>query len=144
MKFKWSGTLWKVWFVNWCFTIHISFQSCRFAQDWSDIDGLLVQDCSISSVLVMEILQSCIKPSITHWGRDKMAAVWQTTLSNAFSWMQMLEFRLRFHWSLFLRAQLAIFQPLSKPMMVSLLTHICVTRPQWVIPFGSSGWWLSA
>ena len=23
-------------------------------------------------------------------------------------------------------------QPLSKPMMVSLLTHICVTRPQWV------------
>ena len=23
-------------------------------------------------------------------------------------------------------------KPLSKPMMVSLLTHICVTRPQWV------------
>ena len=36
-------------------------------------------------------------------GRDKMAAVSQTTLSNAFSWMKMLEFRLRFHWSLFLR-----------------------------------------
>ena len=25
-------------------------------------------------------------------------------------------------------------KPLSKAMMVSLLTHICVTRPQWVIP----------
>ena len=25
-------------------------------------------------------------------------------------------------------------KPLSEPMMVSLLTHICVTRPQWVIP----------
>ena len=24
-------------------------------------------------------------------------------------------------------------QPLSEPMMFSLLTHICVTRPQWVI-----------
>ena len=24
-------------------------------------------------------------------------------------------------------------KPLSAPMMVSLLTHICVTRPQWVI-----------
>ena len=24
-------------------------------------------------------------------------------------------------------------KPLSEPMMVSLLTHICVTRPQWVI-----------
>ena len=47
---------------------------------------------------------------LTHWGRDKMAAVSQTTLSNSFSWMKMLEFRLRFHWSLFLRVQLTIFQ----------------------------------
>ena len=48
--------------------------------------------------------------SLTHLGRDKMAAVSQTTLSNAFSWMNMLEFRLRFQWSLFLRVQLTIFQ----------------------------------
>ena len=47
---------------------------------------------------------------LTHWGRDKMAAVSQTTLSNAFSWTKMLEFRLRFHWSLFLRVQLTIIQ----------------------------------
>ena len=47
---------------------------------------------------------------LTHWGRDKMAAVSQTTLSNAFSWMKMLECRLRFHWSLFLRVQLTIIQ----------------------------------
>ena len=39
-----------------------------------------------------------------------MATVSQTTLSNAFSWMKMLEFRLRFHWSLFLRVQLTIIQ----------------------------------
>ena len=25
-------------------------------------------------------------------------------------------------------------KPLSEPMMVSLLTHICITRPQWVNP----------
>ena len=30
------------------------------------MDGL-VQDCSISSVLAMELLQSCTKPSIWHW-----------------------------------------------------------------------------
>ena len=30
---------------------------------------------------------------LTHWGRDKMAAVSQTTFSNAFSWMKMYEFR---------------------------------------------------
>ena len=39
-----------------------------------------------------------------------MAIVSQMTLSNAFSWMKMLEFRLRFHWSLFLRVQLTIIQ----------------------------------
>ena len=31
-------------------------------------------------------------------------------------------------------------KPLSEPMMVSLLTHICVTRPQWVKNIYS--WWL--
>ena len=46
----------------------------------------------------------------THWGRDKMFAVSQTTLLNAFSWMKLLEFRLRFYWSLFIRVQLTIIQ----------------------------------
>ena len=78
----------------------------------------------------------------THWGRDKMAAISQT----AFSWMKIYQFRLRFHWNFFLRVQInnipALVQimawrrrgnkPLSEPVMVSLLTHICVTRPQWV------------
>ena len=84
---------------------------------------------------------------LTHWGRDKMDAVSQTTLSKAFSWMKMLEFRLRFHWSLFLYkgpinnspalVQIMAWRrsgdkPLSEPMLVCLLTHMCVTRPQWV------------
>ena len=47
---------------------------------------------------------------LTHWGRDKMAAISQTTFSNPFSWMKIFEFRLKFHWSLFLRFQLTIFQ----------------------------------
>ena len=87
------------------------------------------------------------KPILTHWGQDKMAAVSQTTLSNAFSWMKMLEFRLRFISLKFvpkgpINNNPALVQimawrrsgdkPLSEPMMVSLLTHICVTRPQWV------------
>ena len=38
-----------------------------------DIDGL-VQDCSNSSALAMELLQSCTKPStyLPHWGPDTM------------------------------------------------------------------------
>ena len=47
---------------------------------------------------------------LTHWGRDEMPVISQTTLSSAFSWMKMLEFRLKFHWSLFIRGQLTIFQ----------------------------------
>ena len=44
--------------------------------------------------------------SFTHWGRDNMAAISQTT----FSWMKMYKFQLRFHWSLFSCVQLTIFQ----------------------------------
>ena len=42
---------------------------------------------------------------LTHWGRDKMAVISQTTFSNVFSSMKMCEFRLKFHWSLFPRVQ---------------------------------------
>ena len=46
----------------------------------------------------------------THWGREEMNNISQTTFSNAFSSMKMFEFRLKFHWSLFPRVQLTIFQ----------------------------------
>ena len=74
----------------------------------------------------------------TFQGRDTMAAISQTTHSSVFYWMKILEFGLKFHWSLFPKAGLMIFQhwfrpgvkPLSEPMMVRLPTHICVTRTQ--------------
>ena len=50
------------------------------------------------------------KRKLTHWGRDKLDAISQTTFSNAFSWMKLFEYQLKFHWSLFLRAQLTIPQ----------------------------------
>ena len=61
---------------------------------------------------------------LTHRGRDKMNAISQTTFSRAFSWMKTFEFRLNF--------RRPGDKPLSEPMVVNLLTHICVTRPQWV------------
>ena len=39
-----------------------------------------------------------------------MAAISQMTSSIAFYWMKMFEFRLKFHWSVFLPIQLTIFQ----------------------------------
>ena len=47
-------------------------------------------------------------PNITHWDRDKIAAISQT-FSNAFPLMKFFEFRSRFHRSLFLRFELTIF-----------------------------------
>ena len=39
-----------------------------------------------------------------------IGAISQTTFSNAFSWMKIHKFRIRFHWSLFLLIELTIFQ----------------------------------
>ena len=47
---------------------------------------------------------------LTQWGRDQIDAISQTTFSYAFSRMKMNEFRLGFHWSLFLRLEWTIFQ----------------------------------
>ena len=67
--------------------------------------SVAMQYCSYASAFSIELLQS-----LTHWGWDKMNAILQTTLSNAFSWITMLEFRLEFHWNLFLGVQFTIFQ----------------------------------
>ena len=49
------------------------------------------------------LIEWVMDSTLTHWGRDKMAAIFQKTFSNAFSSMKMNKFRLRFHWSLFPR-----------------------------------------
>ena len=54
--------------------------------------------------------------SLTNWGRDKMAFISRTTLSNEFSWMKMWEFWLKFHWNLFLRAQIT-----NNPALVQIM-----------------------
>ena len=52
---------------------------------------------------------SCKVIPLTHWGRNKMTAISKTTFPKAFSWMKFDDFRLIFHWSLFLRLELTIF-----------------------------------
>ena len=59
---------------------------------------------------------TCIKYCVTlhhaftHLPLDKMAAISQTIFSDAFSWTKNFVFRFEFHWSLFTRVQLTIFQ----------------------------------
>ena len=47
---------------------------------------------------------------LTHLLLDKMAAIPQTIYLDAFSWIKSFVFRLKFHWSLFLRIQVTITQ----------------------------------
>ena len=47
---------------------------------------------------------------LTHRGRNKMEAISQMIFWSTFSWLEMFEFRLKFHWSVLLRVQLTIFQ----------------------------------
>ena len=78
----------------------------------------------------------------THWGRDKMATLFQATFSNAFSWMKMCKFLLRFRKFVPMGpvnnipsfVQIMVWRlpgdnPSSEPMMASLLMHI------WATPF---------
>ena len=77
-----------------------------------------------------------------------MASIFQTTFSNGFSWMLNENVRISIQMSLKFISNGPIYniptlvqimawcrlgdRPLSESRMVSLLTHICVARPQWV------------
>ena len=67
-------------------------------------------DYCISVQMYIHVCGMLVVRALTHLDRAKMAAVSKTTLSNAFSWMKMLEFWLRIHWNLLLRFELTIFQ----------------------------------
>ena len=81
---------------------------------------------------------------LTHCGRDKIDTMLQTPFSNAIFWMKMFELRLKFHWIMFLKVQLTIFQHLFRKWLGveqatshylnqwwhNSQTNICVTRPQ--------------
>ena len=82
---------------------------------------------------------------LTHLSLEKMTDISQTALSNAFSWMKML-ILIKISMKFVPRDPIdnipALVQimawhrtgnkPLSEPMMVRLLMHICVTQPQCV------------
>ena len=80
--------------------------------------------------------------TLTPWGRYEMAAIFQTTFANAFfndNVSTSIKISLKFVPIYNIPALVQIMawwcpgtKPLSEPMMVSLLTHICVTRPQWI------------
>ena len=122
-----------VWYVS----MHSTESYCHFFHSGKFIP--LDRICVLNQALCGDEVTLCVLNCfvlVMHWARDstsmilnlcmvysvpymgmvntlrprQMDAISQTTFSNAFSWMKMFEFRLKFHWSLFPRVQLTIFQ----------------------------------
>ena len=72
-------------------------------------------------------------PPLTHWGRDKMAAIFKTTFTNAFPYIKMYEFRLRFHWSLFPMFQLTIFQHWFRKWLGAVQATSLYLNQWWIV-----------
>ena len=82
-------------FSLWTLLIHFSFyQDCR-----KNTEGNFEIICNSGPNIWMNTLRP-----------RQNGRLFQTIFSNAFSWMKMYEFRLRFHWSSFLISLSTIFQ----------------------------------
>ena len=61
--------------------------------------SLLSKQCSLFARQCLSAMASRDSTCLTHWGRDKMDAISQTTFSRASSSMKIVVFWLNFHWN---------------------------------------------
>ena len=129
IQYKHIETLQSGWhFCRWHFEMH--FFKWKWTHFHSNLNSRYVTNASGNGLVLNRnnpVHGPMLGSSIPHWvnelvpGKtadniinsshlDKMAAISQTLYSDAFSWMKMYKFQLRFHWTLFLRVQLTIFQ----------------------------------
>ena len=95
---------------------------------------------------------SVIWDTLTHWGRGKMDTIFQWIFLNENVWIS-IKISLKFVPMVPINNIPALVQimawrrsgdkPLSEPKMDSLLTHICVTGPQWVKVLVPSQLWMA-
>ena len=93
---------------------------CQAGQHWSlrrhqlhtDVLRSAGKDRASSFMLFDTIMEWRLvaPPVLTNWGRDRMVAIFQTAFSNAFYWIQNIVLWWNFHYKLFPRVQVTIFQ----------------------------------
>ena len=93
--------------VTWAFPLNLQGGWCNFCVKLSAEKTITTTTLNLWVLWHAELF---LRHELTHWGWDKMAAIFQTAFSNVFSWMKMYEFQLKFPWTLFLRVQLTISQ----------------------------------
>ena len=88
-----------------------SVNMCRRKQ-WQPNECKCSAPRSVTAVKWMSMSASFQKIvlSLTHWGRDEITAILQTSFSKAFSWTEIYKFILRCHWILSPRVKSTIFQ----------------------------------
>ena len=81
---------------------------------WRTAQAMIALHCTCCSRPQLHRTSRLVKTSVwnefAHIGQDEIVAILQTTVSNTFLWMKMYWLRLKFHWSLFIRVQLPMFQ----------------------------------
>ena len=110
---------------------------------WIKKIGINVWCTDVTALLCHPVIVISISYPLTQWCRDKMTAIIQFKwiFLNENVWIS-IEVSLKFVPqgpinNIPALAQIMAWRrpgdkPLSDPIMVNLLTHICVTRPQWV------------
>ena len=97
-------------------------------------------------LIVCSKVKTLVDCYLTHWGWDKMAAMSQMTFSNVIFLNENVRISIKISLKFVrmgpinnipplvqIRARRRPgYKPLSEPMVCSLPTHICSTRPQWV------------
>ena len=72
--------------------------------------NFMITDTSTRCQSVKWIIEKYTTLNFNTWRPRQMTVILQTISSKAFCWMKMYGFRLKFHWSLFMRVQFKIFQ----------------------------------
>ena len=106
-----------VWWFLWTFIVIDSVyrRSSRSSTTMCHVSWLCHRTCGkVTGKCWLTSVRSHQMRPLTHWGRDKMAAILPTKFWRAFSWMKIYKFWLRFHWHLFFRFQLTIAQHLCR------------------------------
>ena len=80
-----------------------------FWQDTIDIQGPCVDPCPIARCAACHRVRCVLYDVFNTLRPVRNRGHFTDDILDAFSWMKMNEFRLKFHWSLFLRVQLIIF-----------------------------------
>ena len=120
----WPTSWHSVWFVSLCFQIpllqwHTSVRHsppglpaggrrtvCQTLPSWCSHTQSKFgkQWWAVMAAYNSQPLKCCeILVILTHWGRDKMAAISHTTFSRVFSTVKNFEIWIKFHWNMFLR-----------------------------------------